>query len=132
MGVTYLLDTHVLLWLLGEPDRIDADVLADLARRDNDLLVSSGSAMEVAAKVRFGKLDNARHLVETWSARVHEIDADELPLSAQHALLGGSMAWEHRDPFDRLLVAQALVENVVLVSTDPVMSSVPGLRLLKW
>jgi PIN domain nuclease of toxin-antitoxin system len=130
--VTYLLDTHVLLWLLGEPDRIPADVLAALARRDNDLLTSSVSAMEVATKVRLGKLDNARHLVETWSARVREIDADELSLSAQHALLGGSMSWGHRDPFDRLLVAQALVENVVLVSTDSVMSSVPGLRLLTW
>lgn len=130
MGVTYLVDTHVVLWLWSEPRRIAPELLADLGRGENRLLVSAVSAMEVATKSRLGKLDVGRTLVATWSARVAEIAAEELPISTSHALMAGSMQWEQRDPFDRLLVAQALTEGVPLVSVDPVMSAVPGLRLI--
>ncbi len=77
--------------------------------------------MEVATKVRLGKLEPARHLIETWSARVRDIGGDDLPLTASHALLAGSLAWPHRDPFDRMLVAQALSDNLTLVSSDAAM-----------
>lgn len=132
MGVRYLLDTHVFLWALGEPARIPEPIRRDLADRRNDLLISAASAMEVATKVRLGKLDVARHLVDTWSARAREIGADELPVTTAHALLAGAMAWTHRDPFDRILVAQALIENVVLVTTDARIGEVPGLRRVAW
>lgn len=132
MGVSFLLDTHVLLWLLGEPHRIPDETLGDLARRENRLLVSAVSAMEVATKVRLGKLDPARTLLGTWASRVHDIGADELVLTTAHALLAGTMGWEHRDPFDRLLVAQALTENLTLVTTDRVLRAVPGLSLRSW
>lgn len=131
MGVRYLLDTHVFLWLLGQPTAIPEPVRGDLARPENDLLVSAVSAMEVATKVRLGKLDSARHLVDTWSARVRELKAVELALSTEHALLAGSLTWTHRDPFDRLLVAQCLVENITLVTSDRAMTAVAGLRL-RW
>lgn len=131
MGVRFLLDTHVFLWLLGTPARVPEDLRHDLSRPDSELLVSAVSAMEVATRVRLGKLDPARHLVATWSARVHELRAQELSVSTEHAILAGSMAWAHRDPFDRLLVAQGLVENVTLVTSDPAMSAVAGLRL-RW
>ena len=103
----------------------------DLASPDNELLVSAVSAMEVATKVRLGKLETARHLVPTWSARVHDLRAHELPISTEHALLAGSLEWAHRDPFDRLLVAQGLVENVTLVTSDEQIGAVTGLRL-RW
>lgn len=128
----YLLDTHVFLWALGQPARIPSGVLRQLADRRHDLLVSAASAMEVATKVRLGKLESARTLVGTWDARSREIGAAELPITAAHALAAGAMTWEHRDPFDRLLVAQALIENVVLVTTDEAIAAVPGLRLLTW
>lgn len=130
MGVTYLLDTHVLLWLWGDPGRIAPERLAELAEPANTLLVSAVCAMEVATKTRLGKLEVGRTLVPTWSARVAEISAEELSISPAHALLAGSMQWEHRDPFDRLLVAQALTEGVPLVTVDPVMIQVPGLRVI--
>lgn len=130
MGVTYLLDTHVLLWLWGDPARLAPERLAELADPANRLLVSAVCAMEVGTKTRLGKLDAGRVVLPTWSARVTGIAADELAITADHALLAGSMQWEHRDPFDRLLVAQALVEGVPLVTVDPVMAQVPGLRVI--
>lgn len=132
MGVSYLLDTHVFLWLLGEPQRVPDETLRDLASTENRLLVSAVSAMEVSTKVRLGKLEPARHLVETWSVRIRDIGGLELAITTDHALLAGSMTWRHRDPFDRLLVAQALTDNLTLVSTDDAMRGVPGLSLLAW
>lgn len=128
----FLVDTHVLLWLLGSPERVPDAARSALAERANTLLVSAASAMEVATKVRLGKLPAGRALVDAWAARLAEISAEELPLSCGHALLAGSMVWDHRDPFDRLLVAQALIENVTLVSTDRALNDVPGLRLMRW
>lgn len=127
----FLLDTHVFLWLLGSPAHVPEAVRQDLERPDSELLVSAVSAMEVATKVRLGKLESARHLVATWSARVHDLRAQELDVSTEHAILAGSMTWAHRDPFDRLLAAQALVENVTLVTSDGELSEVAGLRL-RW
>ncbi|WP_125777022.1 type II toxin-antitoxin system VapC family toxin [Antribacter gilvus] len=131
MGVTYLLDTHTLIWLLGTPHRLPAELRDELARGENRLLVSAVSAMEVATKVRLGKLDEARFLVSTWEQRVADLRAEELRISAPHALLAGSMGWDHRDPFDRLLAAQSLVENVPLVTRDDVFTGLPGLRT-RW
>jgi len=131
VGVRYLLDTHVFLWLLGTPELVPDVLRDDLAHPDHELLVSAVSAMEVATKVRLGKLEPARHLVATWSARVHDLRAHELSITTEHALLAGSLDWAHRDPFDRLLVAQGLVENVPLVTSDAAMSALPGLRV-RW
>lgn len=131
MGVTYLLDTHVVLWLWGDPGRIDPEVRAQLADPRHRLLVSAASAMEVATKARLGKLGIGETLVPTWAEQVAQIAADELPIAASHALLAGSMSWDHRDPFDRLLVAQALAEGVSLVSADAAMAQVQGLRLVR-
>lgn len=128
----YLLDTHVLLWLLASPARVPPDVRATLAARENDLLVSAVSAMEVATKTRLGRLPEGRPLIDAWAARVREIGAEELALTASHALLAGSMPWEHRDPFDRVLVAQATIENLQLATVDRQLTDVPGLRVLTW
>ncbi len=128
----FLLDTHVFLWLLGEPERVAPSVRDTLADRRNEILVSAASALEVATKVRLGKLDAARPLVAAWSERLRELDADELPVTSAHAVLAGTMTWDHRDPFDRLLAAQALIENVVLVTADRALLLLPGLRTLTW
>ena len=130
MGVTYLLDTHVLLWLWGDPGRIAPGVRKALGDPKNHLLVSAASAMEVSTKTRRGKLELGHALASTWAARVAEIAAEELQITSAHALLAGSMRWSHRDPFDRLLVAQALTEGVPLVSVDPAMVGVPALQVL--
>lgn len=128
MGVRFLLDTHVFLWPLGAPDLVPAAVREDLARPDDDLLVSAVSALEVATEVLLGKLEPARPLVAAWSARGQDLRAVELPVSTEHAPLAGALEWTHRDPFDRLLVAQSLLENVTLVTSNSQMSTISGLR----
>lgn len=128
--MTYLLDTHVLLWMLCEPDRIAPTRRTELASPQLRLMVSAASAMEIATKTRLGKLKVGSSILAAWSERLREIAVDELPVRHNHALLAGAMTWEHRDPFDRLLVAQAITEGLCLVSADRVMSEVVGLQLL--
>lgn len=131
MGVRYLLDTHVLLWLLGDPDRVPPVVRDELADPAVTLLVSAASALEVATKQRLGKLD-AGDLVGFWARRVEEIGGTELPVRADHAVLAGGLAWDHRDPFDRLLVAQAVIENATLVTVDAAVRSFGRTAVRTW
>ena len=130
-GAKYLLDTHVLLWLLSDPQRVAASVREQLADRANALLVSSASALEVATKVRVGKLNDSG-LTATFASRLSAIGATVLPIGVDHALLAGLMPWAHRDPFDRLLVAQATIENATLVTVDRAMRKLPSPRILSW
>ena len=131
MGITHLVDTHVLLWLLSDPGRIDADVLSALADPNNPLVVSAASGLKLATKVRTGKLDAAA-LTSTLGRRLEEIGAVSLAISMEHALYAGSLAWSHRDPFDRLLVAQATLESATLVTVDAAMRQLPVPRILTW
>ncbi|ADG74089.1 PilT protein domain protein [Cellulomonas flavigena DSM 20109] len=132
MGVRpYLLDTHVLLWLLGEPLRVPTSVRDVLADPGAEILVSAVSALEVATKHRLGKLE-ASDLIDSWQHRLADLVATELPITGEHALLAGRLAWEHRDPFDRLLVAQAVVENAILVTQDSAIVQFDRAPVLRW
>lgn len=125
MGVsTYLLDTHVFLWLLSTPTRVPEPTLDVLADPDNTVLVSAASAMEIATKTRLGRLDG-QPIVTGWEQTLTSIGAEELPISGSHAVLAGTLAWDHRDPFDRLLVAQAIRERAALVTADQVVVRYP-------
>lgn len=131
MGVRYLLDTHVLLWLLTDPARVPESVRAALADRGNPLMVSSASALEITTKVRIGKLD-APTLSATLPRRLLDLGATPLAISVEHALLAGSLRWEHRDPFDRILVAQASIEDATLVTVDQALTGLPFPRMVSW
>ena len=131
MGVRFLLDTHVLLWLLSTPERVPTSVAGRLADPANELLVSAASGLEIATKVRIGKLD-APDLAATLAGRLDGIGAATLPISLGHALLAGSLSWAHRDPFDRLLVAQATIENATLVTVDTALATLPAPPVLTW
>ncbi len=129
MGVKFLLDTHIFLWLLAAPERIDERIRTPMASRKNALLVSAVSALEVATKVRIGKL-TVPGLLESWESRVAGLGAVELDVTSRHATLAGSLQWEHRDPFDRLLASQAILEDATLVTVDRKLLELPGLRTL--
>lgn len=125
-----LLDTHVLLWALAEPSRLSA-VAASLIRNPTcSLLVSAASAWEIATKQRLGKLSGAEPIVSAYPAHLATLRAEDLPIRAAHALRAGSFTVEHRDPFDRLLAAQAILEGVPLLTGDAVFAAFPGLRTL--
>ncbi len=120
-----LLDTHVLLWSLYEPHRLSELARNSIAKIENVRLVSAASAWELSTKVRLGKLDMARGLVESYHDHLETFRATELPVSSKHSLLAGSFSQTHRDPFDRLLAAQALLEGVPLITADSALSQFP-------
>lgn len=130
--MTYLLDTHIFLWWYGTERRIPQHVREKLADPEQHLLISSVSAMEGATKLQIGKLDEARDVVENWNEHVARMGADHISMTTQHGLTAGSLDWPHRDPFDRMLAAQALIGNLTFVTADKVFRTLPGLKLLTW
>jgi len=130
MAVTYLLDTHAFLWLVSTPERVP--LRAHLESPGTRLLVSSASAMEVATKVRLGKLPEGVPLVHesAWNETLRTMRAEELPISTRHSLFAGGMDWGYKDPFDRLLAAQAIIEEVPLITVDQAFSGLDGLMTL--
>ncbi len=111
-----LLDTHVLLWAASSPERL-GDSQHDLTSAEQRL-ISAASAWELAIKARLGKLELATD-VRSWMRRaVRELNAQPLSITAEHAGAVEDLPPVHRDPFDRLLVAQALQEGAVLLTAD--------------
>lgn len=113
-----LLDTHILLWWLGGNDRLPAAVKDAVAEPQNDVWVSSVSIAEIAVKVRIGKLKLDGHTVASVAAAV-VLSFRELNFTLRHATRLAELPLLHRDPFDRMLIAQSLEENLVLVTVDP-------------
>ena len=123
----YLLDTHALLWLVNNPKRIPAATHALLADESNDLLVSAVTAWVITTKHRLGKLPEAEPLVCGWPEMIDRLLAIEVPLTPTQGFAAGRLVWQHGDPFDRMLAAQAIDMRVPLVSGDKVMATLPGL-----
>ena len=114
-----LLDTHTLLWwLLGDP-RLSSTAAATLGRAGSVIVVSAVSGHEIATKHRIGKLVVPLQLAENLDDVVAKNGWQSLPLSMAQAQLAGRLPGAHRDPFDRMLAAQALIEGVPLVTNDP-------------
>ncbi|MCW2786083.1 MAG: hypothetical protein JWP74_2600 [Marmoricola sp.] len=132
MGVSYLLDTHALIWLSSRRRSPSVELIAALEGGDGAPFVSAVSAFEISTKVRLGKLDEARALAHGWGTLVPALGARTLELNDRHALLAGRLEWPHKDPFDRLLAAQAITEGLTLVTADPAFDTAPGLSLLRW
>lgn len=113
-----LLDTHTLLWLAFDDKKLSSRALRLVRTASNSVLVSAASAWEIATKYRLGKLNFARSMVENFVPRVTAAGFELLPVSPEHALRAGLLAGEHRDPFDRMLAAQALLEGLPVLSAD--------------
>ena len=120
-----LLDTHLLLWAADEFERLPVAAREAIADRDNELLFSAASLWEVAIKTGSGRSDFA---VDPRVLRRNLVDHGylELPITGEHALAVESLPPIHKDPFDRILVAQATVEGVQLLTTDELVSRYPG------
>lgn len=114
-----LMDTHVLLWLLREPQRLSATVAAAIKDPGNAVLVSAASAWEIAIKVRAGKLDFDEDFLSDFAAKVAAMGFDPIVITAAHAIGAGRLSSPHKDPFDRMLAAQALAEQAVMATADP-------------
>jgi PIN domain nuclease of toxin-antitoxin system len=120
-----LLDTHLLLWAAGEPDRLPDDAKAMIAETNNELFFSVASLWEIAIKQGLGRSDfqaDARLL----RRGLLDNGYSELPIVSEHVVAIDALPPLHKDPFDRLLVAQATVEGVTLLTVDARVAQYPG------
>src|SRR3954465_14020638 len=120
-----LLDTHLLLWAAGQPDRLSADARALIESAENELFFSSASLWEIVIKRGLGRKD---FKVDARLLRRGLLDNgySELPIISDHVAASESLPPIHKDPFDRILVAQATVEGVTLLTIDSWVSQYPG------
>lgn len=112
--VRLLLDSHALLWALTAPEKLSTDAAREIAAAANNVWFSPASVWELEIKRAQGKLD----LPDDWLEAVERARFAELPIRSSHATTAGRLPWHHRDPFDRMLFGQALVEDLRLVTRD--------------
>jgi PIN domain nuclease of toxin-antitoxin system len=114
-----LLDTHTFLWAAGDPDELRADARAAIEDTANEVLVSAGVAWEISIKVGLGKLTVPGDPAVWFTARIGSLGFHAVAISAAHALAVGGLPSIHRDPFDRIMIAQAQIEGLTFVTRDP-------------
>ena len=113
-----LIDTHILVWALINPQRLSSRVVRLLSDRNNAILVSSATIWELGIKYHSGKMPEMVKILPRIEYHLARLGATALPIEHKHALMAASLPLLHRDPFDRMLVAQALTEGVPLVTSD--------------
>ncbi|MBV9037421.1 MAG: type II toxin-antitoxin system VapC family toxin [Acidobacteriaceae bacterium] len=113
-----LLDTHALLWWLSDDPALTRAARMVIAETRNTIFVSAASAWEIATKVRLGKLPTAADLTTDFAGYLQREGFQILAISGEHAIRAGLLPGPHKDPFDRLLIAQAQAENMPIVSNE--------------
>ena len=116
-----LIDTHVFLWILVSPKKLSSRARSIIESGDNHVLLSTASLWEIAIKEQVGKLSLPNPPERYLRRRIAESDIEMLPVSAQHALRLFSLPVHHKDPFDRIIVAQSQEEDIAIITADAVM-----------
>jgi PIN domain nuclease of toxin-antitoxin system len=127
-----LLDTHTVIWASHEGDikYLGENARAALEQADCKLYVSAVTAYEITNKYRSGKLEQYKDIAEQYLDVVKGLDAEELPVTAAQAYAAGMLDWDHKDPFDRMLAAQAKSEGLALVTCDKAFGDAPDVEVL--
>ncbi|WP_454849000.1 type II toxin-antitoxin system VapC family toxin [Rhizobium binxianense] len=126
----YLLDTHALIWWLNDDARLSAVARELINHPETDIHVSAASAWEITTKHKKGKLPMAINILPNFSAVVEENGFIDLPITSAHMVRSVLLDGEHKDPFDRILAAQSILEDMALISTD---EKIPLLGVLtRW
>jgi PIN domain nuclease of toxin-antitoxin system len=113
-----LLDTHAPLWWLSDDPALTRAARKIIAETRNTVVVSAASAWEIATKVRLGKLPTAADLVSDFCGQIEREGFHFLAISAEHGIRAGLLPGPHKDPFDRMLIAQSQAENVPLITNE--------------
>ena len=120
MGIRLLLDTHALVWWWADDKRLPRAARHAIADPDNIVVVSAVSAWEMATKHRVGKWPDITAVLDAFERNLLQSRFGAIAVTTAHARLAGSLEGPHRDPFDRMLVAQARTESMSIVSRDAV------------
>ena len=124
-----LFDTHALIWWFSDESSLTPTVREIIADTENTMLVSAASAWEIAIKHRLGKLRKVADLVSDFSGRIALEGFHLLPISAEHGIRAGLLPGLHKDPFDRMLIAQSQAEDIPIISNETVFDTY-GVRRL--
>ena len=116
----FLVDTHTFLWAVQSPEKLTDRVRSVFADRDAELLVSIATPWEMAIKAGIGKLENGAEILDNFEIRATACGYRMLETSIKHAIRSGNLPRYHKDPFDRLLIAQALDLDLALLSRDDI------------
>ena len=124
-----LLDTHTLLWFLRDDPQLSSHAKSEIENAANRKVVSIGSCWEIAIKAGIGKLKLGESTSSLLSRELARNNFELLPITLEHATAVETLPMHHRDPFDRILVVQAFMEHMSIISSDPVFDSYPVARL---
>ena len=124
-----LLDTHAFLWWIADSERLSAPARTVIADELNDIVVSAASAWEIATKFRIGKLPGCEAVAVDVAGHIAGQGFEELAIGVADAERAGRLPGPHRDPFDRMLAAQALARELPVVSVDPIFDRFGVIRL---
>jgi PIN domain nuclease of toxin-antitoxin system len=124
-----LLDTHTLLWWMTDDPHLSKPAQVLIADKANVSIVSAVSAWEIATKVRLGRLPMATILVRNFVLNLEREGIEILSITAEHGIRAGGLPGPHKDPFDRMLIAQALAEDVPILSNDKALDGYGAKRL---
>ena len=129
MAERLLLDTHALIWCFHETEKLSSRARIAIEDSENEVYVSAVTAMEIATKFRIGKLPVASQLANHFLREIALLGFRPLPLTAEQGQRGGNLTIPNQDPFDRLLIAQAQIEGMRLVSNEKQFDDYAVLRL---
>ena len=124
--MNYLLDTHVVLWWYENPGLLKKEALKAIENASNEIFISATVFWEISIKTSLGKLSIPNEMLDRIL-----IDFTELPITSLHAREVGALPSIHQDPFDRLLIAQAKIENMTLITRDRYIIKYKGLQFLE-
>ncbi|MGD0829844.1 MAG: type II toxin-antitoxin system VapC family toxin [Terracidiphilus sp.] len=124
-----LVDTHTLIWVMNNHDRLGPSARAAILSPLNQIFISVASIWEASIKFRAGKFPSAATLLDNPRKVLDSLSMEPLPISLEHARLAGLLAHSYKDPFDRMLAAQAILEGLTLGSIDSVFDDLPVPRL---
>ena len=120
-----LLDTHIFLWWLFDDPKLHSGIRKFVKDRNNAVFVSTASVWEIATKYRLGKLPEAAKVARNVPEWIIRAGFESMPVTAEHAQLAGNWNLSHRDPFDRMLAAQAKLEEMPLATVDTLIKNFP-------
>jgi PIN domain nuclease of toxin-antitoxin system len=125
----FVLDTHTLVWWLNRSSELSKSGYDAIASFDNNIFVSAISAYEIANKYRLGKWPGARNVALLFESILRDEGFNVLAITAEHALLAGTIVNDHRDPFDRIIVAQAISSDATVITKDNQIARLGALTL---